>query len=528
MTQRDVPPEVEEAVVEEKRRISIVWVIPLVAALVGAFVAYKAFASRGPDITIRFKSAEGLEAGKTKIKYKDVEVGLVESVTLEKDLSGVVCKASMVPGAEHYLKEKTQFWVVRPRISGGQITGLGTLLGGSYIGLDPVLDGPDARKFTGLEVAPVVTFSEAGTYYVLRSSRTGAVEIGAPVLFQHIQVGSVVSSQLSHDDDTVTTRVFVQAPYDRRVHEDSRFWNASGIDMTVGANGISIDTQSIVSILIGGVAFESPASSEGVVPVAAPAETEFPLYANRTAASQRHYTHTTPYVMYFDQTVRGLSIGAPVEFRGIPVGEVTDISLEFDPQSKRVFRIPVHVEIEPERFTTKELSSGMRREAVDRLIANGLRAQLRSGSLITGQLIVALDFFPESKPANVDWAMNPPSFPTVHASLEEITQNLTRLADRLGKVPVEQIGMDLKNSLASLSVTLKHTEDTGPQLNATLEAVQRTLANTNALIGPDSTVNNELRRTLLELSEAARALSRAANQFESQPDSLIWGKKGSQ
>ena len=522
------PRDVEEAVVEEKRRISIVWVIPVVAALVGAFVAWRAISSRGPEITLTFKTAQGLEAGKTKIKFKDVEVGLVETVDLARDLLGVVVKARMVPGAERYLKEKTQFWIVRPRISGGQVSGLETLLAGAYIGVDPVLDGQDTRRFTGLEVAPVVTFSEAGTYYVLRSSRTGAIEVGSPVFFQHIQVGSVVSSELSQDDDTVTTRVFVQSPYDKRVHADTRFWNASGIDMTVGANGIQIDTQSLISILIGGIAFESPAEAEGVVEVAAPADSTFPLYESRTAANQRHYTHTTPYRLYFEQSVRGLSIGAPVEFRGIPIGEVSDIELEFDPNTKSVFRIPVTIQIEPERFTSQTLDARERKAAVDRMIANGLRAQLRSGNLLTGQLVVSLDLFPGTAPAAIDWAANPPVLPTVPASLQEITENLTKLADRLGKMPVEQIGADLKSSLASLSITLKRSEDTGPQLKATLEAVQRTLANTNALIGPDSSVNNELRRTLLELSEAARALTRAANQFESQPDSLIFGKKGSQ
>ena len=522
------PDEVHEAVVEEKRSISIVWLIPIVAALVGGFVAYRAFASRGPEITLTFKTAQGLEAGKTKIKFKDVEVGLVETVELARDLEGVVVKARMVPGADRYLKEKTQFWIVRPRISGGQVSGLETLLAGAYIGLDPVLDGNSARKFTGLEVAPVVTFSEAGTYYVLRSSRTGAIEVGSPVFFQHIQVGSVVSSELSQDDDTVTTRVFVQSPYDKRVHEDTRFWNASGIDMTINANGINLDTQSLISILIGGIAFESPEEPEGVTEVAATPESVFPLYENRTAANQRHYTHTTPYRLYFDQSVRGLSIGAPVEFRGIPIGEVTDVELQFDPNSQSVFRVPVTIQIEPERFTSRDYDVKDRRAAVDRMIANGLRAQLKSSNLLTGQLMVSLDVVQGAKPAAIDWAARPPTFPTVPAPLEEITANLTKLADRLGKVPVEQIGADLHNSLASLSVTLKRSEDTGPQLKATLEAVQRTLANTNALIGPDSSVNNELRRTLLELSEAARALTRAANQFESQPDSLIFGKKGSE
>ena len=525
MTQRDV----EEAVVEEKRRISIVWVIPIVAALVGGFVAYRAFASRGPAITITFKTAEGLEAGKTKIKYKDVEVGLVETVELARDLSGVVCHARMVPGAEAYLHDKTEFWVVRPRISGGQVSGLGTLLAGAYIGVDPVLEGKDTRSFTGLDVAPIVTLTEPGRYFVLRSERAGAIDVGSPVYFQHIPVGKVVSSELDPNDDFVVTRVFVGEPYDRRVHTETRWWNASGIDMKLSAQGLSIDTQSLVSILIGGIAFETPGEGEGHGEPAA-AETVFALHENHQAAEERIFTFATPYRLHFDQSVRGLSIGAPVEFRGIQIGVVTDIDLEFDPKSQQGFHIPVTIKLQPERFMGGKapVSPEVRRTVVDRLVGNGLRAQLRSGSLLTGQMFVALDLFKDAPPAKVDWSTSIPEIPTVPGSIEEITANLTRLADRLGRMPVEQIGADLKSSLASLSITLKKSEDTGPELKATLEAVQRTLANTDALIGPDSTVNNELRRTLLELSEAARALSRAANQFESQPDSVIFGKKGQQ
>ena len=521
MTQHDV----EEAVVEEKRRFSIVWVIPIVAALVGAFVAYKAFSSRGPEIMITFKTADGLEAGKTKVKYKDVEVGLVESVELADDLSGIIAHARMVPSASSWLREKTQFWVVRPRISGGQVTGLETLLAGAFVGVDPVTEGKSARKFAGLEVAPIVTLTEPGRFFVLHSEKAGAIDVGTPVYFQHIAVGKVVSSELDPVGDFVTTRVFVREPYTSRVHTDSRFWNASGIDMSLSAEGLSIDTQSLISILIGGIAFETP--DTGGAAVVAAADTEFALFENRAASLRRHYARTTPYVLHFDQTVRGLSVGAPVEFRGIQIGEVTDIELDFDTKNDRGFRIPVTIQIEPERFAKGlTYTEQVRRDVINRMVANGLRAQLRSGNLLTGQLFVALDLFPDAAPAKVDWNTTIPELPTVPASIQEITQNLTRLADRLGKLPVEQIGADLKASLASLSVTLKRSEDTGPELKATLAAVQRTLANTDALIGPDSTVNNELRRTLIELSEASRALARAANQFESQPDSVIFGKKG--
>ncbi len=513
-----------DAVVEPRGRPSIIWLIPLVAALVGGFVAWRAFSERGPLITIDFKTAEGLEAGKTQIKYKDVEIGLVEEVVLAPDLSGVVCRARMVKGADEYLKEKTQFWIVKPRFAGGQVTGLGTLLSGSYIGIDPVREGKSARHFTGLEVPPVVSTQEPGRYFTLRSKRTGALDVGSAVYFQRIAVGRVVSSELDAISDFVTTRIFVLAPYDQRVYADTRFWNASGIDLSVGADGVRLETQSLASILIGGVAFETP---QGHSLEVAAAETLFPLYQNREAAQRRHYTLSTPYLLYFDQSVRGLTVGSPVEFRGIPVGEVTDVKLELDEATGR-FRIPVQIEIEPERFTSATPDEATRRDNVDRMVAAGLRAQLKTGNLLTGQLLVALDIHEDAKPAQMVWTGPVPEFPTMPTPIEEITSNLTRLVERLSQIPVEKIGKELAGSLAALHATLAKSEGVAPALEATLAQAQRALASTNSLIGPDSNVNAELQRALLELSEAARALGLAADQFQAQPDSVIFGRKGNQ
>jgi paraquat-inducible protein B len=528
MTERERAPDpfggVAEATVESRGRPSIVWLIPLVAALVGGFVAWRAFSARGPEITITFATAEGLEAGKTKIKYKEVEVGLVEEVLLEPDLSGVVCRARMVRGAEEYLTEQTQFWIVKPRVAGGQVTGLGTLLSGSYVGMDPVREGKRARRFKGLDVAPIVTTEDPGRHYVLRSDRAGALDVGSPVYFRRIAVGQVVSSELDRADDFVTTRIFVRAPYDQRVYTDSRFWNSSGIDVSIGADGVKVDTQSVASILIGGVAFDTPSGGAAAV---ARADAVFPLYENREAAQRRYYTRTVPFLLHFEQSVRGLHVGAPVEFRGIPVGEVTDVRLELDAANERL-RIPVRIDIEPERFTTLDMDEKTRRQLLDDLVASGLRAQLKSGNLLTGQLVIALDIHENAKPAQIAWGEAVPELPTIPTPIEEITASLTQLAERLGRLPVEQIGNELRGSLQALRVTLEKSEGVAPALQATLEQADRALASTNALIGPDSDVNSELRRALLELSEAARALGLAAEQIQTQPSSLIFGKEGNE
>ncbi|HEY8156067.1 MAG TPA: MlaD family protein [Myxococcota bacterium] len=500
---------IADAVVETRERPSIVWLIPLIAVLVGAFVAYRAISDRGPEITISFKTAGGLEAGKTKLKYKDVEIGVVESVELAPDLDSVVCRARMVKGSEDYLRDKSQFWVVEPRIAGGQVSGLTTLLSGAYIGVDPVRDGKRARSFVGLEAPPIVTTEEAGRFFVLRSTGAGAISVGSPVFFRRIEVGQVVTSALDPTDDFVTTRIFVRSPFDQRVHAGSRFWNASGIDVTVSASGVKIDTESLVSILIGGIAFDAPEHGSQVV--AAAPDTVFPLYETREASEELHYSRSVAYLLYFDQSVRGLAVGAPVEFRGINVGRVTDVALELDP-TRDEFRIPVMIEIHPDQFTNIQ-DENKRREILDKLVASGMRAQLKSGNLLTGQLIVELDIFENAKPAQIAWNEPIPVFPTIPTPLEEITANIAHLVERLSRFPVDQIGNELNASLK--------------ELRGTLAEAERTLASANAMLGPDSDVREELTRALLELGDAARSLGLAADQIESEPNSLIFGKKGS-
>jgi paraquat-inducible protein B len=502
-------PAVAEAVIERRRGPSLVWLIPIVAALVGGFVAWRTFSERGPLVTIAFASAEGLEAGKTKIKYKDVELGVVESISLAPDLSGVVVRARMAKDADRFLHESTRFWVVRARVAAGQVSGLGTLFSGAYIGIDPAKDGKRTHEFRGLDTPPVVAIDTPGRYFVLHSFHAGAPEIGTPVYFRKVSVGQVVSSVLDPSGDFVAIRIFVHAPYDERVRTGSRFWNASGLDVEVSAEGVEVDTESVVSMLIGGIAFDAPDGDESKP---APQDAVFPLYRNRAATREQIYTQKVEWLLHFDQSVRGLVPGSPVEFQGIPVGQVRDIRLAFDRDRNR-FRIPVVVEIEPERMGSWEPDPAVRRAALEKLVAAGMRAQLKSGNLLTGQLLVSLDMHEDAPPAQIAWSAPYPEFPTIPTPIEEITSNISQLVKKLEKLPVDQIGADLRASLMAA--------------RATMEQADRTLAATGDLVGAQSPVNTELRRALQELTDAARSLGLAADQLESQPQSILFGKERS-
>ena len=530
-----------EAVVQERSRFSIVWLIPLVAAAIGGWLAYKAFSEQGPTITISFKSADGLEAGKTKVKYKDVEVGQVEAIDLSQDLSHVVVTAKLVKGAETYLTENTRFWVVTARVAAGQVSGLGTIFGGAYIAVDPVTHGKSTRAFKGLDVPPVVTTGEPGHQFDLRGEELGSLQVGSPVYYRAFKVGQVVAYRLDKDGKGVDVKVFVDAPYDELVRQSTRFWNVSGLDVSLNASGITVDTASVVSLLIGGVAFDTPPSLESTAPVKE--GQVFRLYPNRRSVHEKTYTRKVYWLLNFTGSVRGLAVGAPVEFRGIKLGQVTDIKLQVDIDDAKV-RIPVLVEIEPDRvekigkmptFKSAEEEERARRELWDRLVAQGLRAQLKTGNLLTGALFVDLDMHPEAPPQTIHWAGQYPELPTVPTPLEEIGRSLTRLVDRLARLPLEQVGDELQKSLGTLRQTLVQLEQlagrlntsVAPEINATLTQTQKTLVAAEQLLAPSSGLQQEAQRVLTELAAAARSIRVMADYLERHPEALIQGKRGS-
>jgi len=514
---------VRDAVVEQRSRLSLVWVIPIVAALVGAWLAYHTLSQRGPAVTIRFESAEGLEAGKTKVKYKDVEIGAVESIELSEDLSHVVVTARLVKAANAYLRENTRFWVVRAHVSAGHVSGLSTLFSGAYVGIDPAFDGEKRTTFEGLNAPPVVTSDQAGSLFTLRSPELRSVEIGSPVYFHAIRVGEVASYVLDESGNFVTVKVFVEAPHDARVQSNTQFWNVSGIDMSLNAEGVEVDTVSLTSLLIGGIAFDTPSYLKPGGPVEQGAV--FTLYKNRAATREPVVGQGFRFLLEFEQSVGGLSKGAPVQFRGITIGEVIDVKLVYDVEAETP-RIPVLVEAHPEliEFTGERTINPRQRWGT--MVAKGMRAQLQTGNLLTGQLLVSLDFHPEAPPAEIDWSGPVPQLPTIPSPIEELKAGLTQFVNRLSAMPLEQIGANLNQTLKELSVLSGAlNEEMMPALVATLKEAENTLASADSLIAPDADASVELKRLLFELADAAKAIRLLAEQLEQHPESLLRGKK---
>ncbi|QCP49586.1 MCE family protein [Trinickia violacea] len=517
------------AVKRSRWRVQAVWLVPLVAVLIAGGLAVQSIMQRGPTITISFATGDGIEAGKTKIKFKNVDIGVIKSLALSDDHKTVLASAEMSRSAAGMLVDDTRFWVVRPRIAGGTVSGISTLISGSHIGMDIGTSQKARRNFVGLESPPVVASGTPGREFVLKSANIGSLDIGSPVFFRRLQVGQVISYALDPDGAAMTLHVFINAPYDKFVTNDTRFWHASGVDVTLDTSGVKIDTESMVSILVGGLAFENP--PETAIRREAGALQQYELFATRAEAMKPHDTIVDKYVLNFKESVRGLTVGAPVDFRGIVIGEVTAIHAHFDRATKE-FSIPVEVNVYPERLISLDnweynlgSTSPEREQFADYLISKGLRAQLRTGSLLTGQLYVAFDFFPAAPKTNVDWSQKTPQLPTVRGNLQGLQESITSLVAKLNEIPFDGISRDLRKTLGDADTLLNTINtDIAPDAKATLAAAREALTSANRTLQSDSPLQQSTAETMQEVSRAAVSIRSLAEYLERHPEALIRGK----
>lgn len=512
---------------------SLVWLVPVIAALVGVVLVIRAYTAAGPDITLRFATAEGLEKGMTEVKFRDVVIGRVTDIRLGDNHQGVVVTVSLTSDAAGLAVSDTRFWVVRPRADLGGISGLTTLLSGPYIGVDAGTSTEAQYEFTGLEMPPAITSEQLGQRYTLVADDLGSLGIGSPIYYRRIPVGRITSYELSEDGHSIALQAFVNAPYDRYVTASTRFWNASGVDVSLDAGGLKLSTQSLITLLTGGVAF-AEAGNTGAKPAAA--GTRFPLHLDERTALAPPDGQAIPVRLRFMQSIRGLAVGAPVDFKGIELGKVTRIGLDFSPAQRR-FATEVLVELYPDRlgasyqsFRAAEGRNGSPEALLGRLVERGLRAQLRSGNLLTGQLYVALDFAPKSAPVQVNLARRPLEIPTLASNLDQIQTQIAGLVERLDKLPLEDIGNNLRDTLKSADGLIKQLDsDLAPEAKKTLNDVRQTLDAVNgSLVSPEGPLGQDLQNTLREAERAARSLRNLGDYLQRHPEALLRGKPDAQ
>ncbi|MEO7116683.1 MAG: MlaD family protein [Caldimonas sp.] len=519
--------------IEKARRwnVSLVWLVPLVAIAIAGSLLVRSVFLTGPRVEIEFKSAEGVEAGKTEVRYKEVVIGKVVSVSLRDDRKRVVVIAQLDRSAAKFAVDDTSFWVVRPRIGTAGISGLGTLFSGAYIGTDAGVSEVTRKAFVGLEAPPFVLRGEPGTVYVLKVDDLGSLDVGSPVFHKRTPVGRVVGYTLDPDRDELSMKIFIDSPFQKLVTRDSRFWNASGIDLTLNSSGLSVNTQTLASILAGGIAFDSPPDAPRAAP--APADTVFRLFGDRRIALAPPDGESVTVRMVFDQTARGLAPGATVDLLGIDIGRVRSISLQYDGLRKR-FPIEVVADIYPMRLGS--VRTALIRDAgggdtvvLQRLVANGLRAQLRTGNLLTGQLFVALDFLPGPPATATVAADGTVRLPTSPGTLSELQPQIAEIVHKISKIPFDDIGRDLRTTLSSASNAINRLT---PEAQQALAEVQRTLARAQSsldsldrnVIDANAPVQRNLEETLQELQRTSRALRVLSDYLQQHPESLLRGK----
>jgi paraquat-inducible protein B len=469
--------------------------------------------------------------GKTLVKYRDVTVGRVSAVVLSPDHQTVLVSADLSKDAASLLEADTQFWIVRPRFGVGSVSGLDTLLSGVYIGMKTGTATLRERHFVGLENPPALSHGPRGRELQLHAARAGSLAIGAPVYFRQFQVGRVIDENLLPDGSTRVS-VFVDAPYDGFVKPVTRFWNASGIDVRLGADGLNVQTESLAAVLAGGLAFDDGPTE--IVPVAAGILGDFTLYKNETEAmappdGEPHYVR-----MRFSQALRGLEVGAPVEFVGVNIGSVVAVDLGYEPSDKS-FPVIVTAKLYPRRMgqAYEALAAQGKTESVETLAAfvgtlvnRGLRAQPRSASLLTGKLYIALDFLPARPRAAFDASIRPLELPTVNGSFQELEANVGRLVQKVNDLPLDKIAADLHTDLQDLHETLSelHTRvlptavDTLSALHGTLDSVDRTL-------DVESPLQRGLTETLSESRSTLQAVRELADYLDRHPEALLRGRR---
>ena len=527
-------PDMPQPRVVQARRwhLSLVWLVPAVAIAVAASMLVRTVFLTGPRIEVEFASADGVEAGKTEVRYKEVVIGKVTSVSLRDDRKRVMVGVQLDRSAASFAVEDTTFWVVRPRIGTAGVSGLGTLFSGAYIATDSGVSNSSRSEFAGLEAPPLVLRGEPGSIFVLKADDLGSLDVGSPVYHRRTHVGRVVGYTLDSERDELSVKMFIEAPFQKLVTRQSHFWNASGIDLTINANGLTLNTQTLASVLAGGLAFENPPGVKPGPP--APENTVFTLYDDRRSALAPPDGTVVPMRMVFEQSVRGLSEGAAIDLLGIEIGKVRSVALQYDAQRKR-YPAEVLADVYPLRLgglrnaLLAETTGADDAEVMRRLIGNGLRAQLRTGNLLTGQLYVALDFIPSTGRTLPSGVAGVVTIPTSPGTLSEIQPQIADIVSKVSKIPFDQIGQDLRKTLAGANAAIGQLT---PEARKALAEVQRTLTKAQGSLDsvdrnvtdPNAPVQRNVEETMVELQRTAKALRVLADYLQQHPESLLRGK----
>ena len=530
------------ATIRRRRRISSVWFVPLIALFLAGWLIWKNYSDKGPLVTVRFETADSIKAGETEVRCRSVRVGVVEKVSLAQDIGSVHVELRFSPTAEDLLRKNTRFWVVRPRVSASDISGLGTLITGAYIELEPGTGTSGANHFTGLEEPPVTSANVPGLRLTLVAGDAGSLGVGAPMYYRGFEVGKVERRTLDPEARRIRYEVFIEEEYSNLVNTGTRFWNTSGIDVSAGADGFKFRTPSFQAMVIGGASFSVP---KGVTP-GEPVEdgSVFTLYEDESAARDASFDADRKALLFFDHSVRGLNRGAPVEFRGIPIGRVVDITFKYSPPGDS--RVPVLIEFDTNtlRRATEEQTDGTL--LLSEAVRKGLRAKLGTGSLLTGAMFIDFDFSPDAFPATLGKIGEFDVIPTQSSGFAQMEAKINAILAKVQALPLDdtlakfgnaadetaKTVADARSTLTSIQEALDEmkkilgsdeTQSVTKELNSTLAELRTSVES----LGPSGAMQGDLRRTLDELRSALRSFDSLSRSLDEKPNSLLFGRDSS-
>ncbi|WP_410175156.1 intermembrane transport protein PqiB [Pectobacterium brasiliense] len=528
--------------VETIKRWSPVWIVPIVTVLIGAWILFYHFSHQGPQITLITSNAEGIEAGKTAIKSRSVDVGVIESVVLSDDLHRVEIKARLHDGMDKLLKQDSAFWVVKPQIGREGVSGLGTLLSGAYIELQPGASKEGKSEFTLLDAPPLASPDAKGIRVILDSDQSGQLNAGDPVLFRGYRVGSVETSEFDPKARKMRYQLFISAPYDGLVTTNVRFWKDSGVAFDMSAQGMRVEMGSLATLFSGGVSFDVPAGWE--LGDAAKTMVQYRLFDSQRSIQDSLYTEYKEYLLFFSESVRGLQAGAPVEFRGIRLGTVAEVP--FFPKDMKQeldddYRIPVLIRIEPDRFEKKIGGSFDFEQHLKQAQSLGLRASMKSANLLTGALYIDFDFYPKEKVDKQLFVLDGyPVLPTIDGGLSQIQQKLMAVLDKVNNLPLNPMVNEATKTLTESQATLREMQKTMATLNKLTsskamqdlpEDMQKTLLELNRSMKgfqPGSPAYNKMVADMQRLDQVLRELQPVLRTLNEKSNALVFEASGSQ
>ena len=484
-------PEGGDAVVH-RRRLSWVWLIPLASVLIGGGLLWTSLARRGPLIEVTFDSAEGLQAGQSQVKYKDMQMGTVEGFDLTPDHKHVVMSIRMTAKSEELLTDGAQFWVAKPRVYGGDITGLNTILSGSYVAMQPGEPGkPAQRDFKGLAEPPILIPDNPGRQFDLTALRLGAVQLGTPVFFHNLEVGKVVGWTLAKMAESVTLHIFINEPYDSWVRPDSWFWISSGITVRLGPEGVQLQIDSLKAAVLGGITFDTPARGDADAnkAVASAAGESFKLYPNEGVAKTAAAARQALLASYFTGSVDGLGVGTQVTLQGMTIGDVTSVDLQYSTDTGKT---RVRVGFTVSLALVRPYGNGPAQSFPEywrKLVKDGLRVRLRGGNIITGQKELEMRLDAAAPAAELQQEGDVQIIPADNSGgggLDDLSATATQLMAKINAMPFAEIGQNLNATLhgASGITNSPQLRQAIARLSGTLTAVRDTVQHIDAGVAP--------------------------------------------